>query len=305
MKTRFLYLGLFLIFFGVDGNSFPGAPTEPTHPGSKFYSYGVSEKNLKCSGRDVVVFLPTSLNSSETFPAVIYGHGQALGVKNYKATLEHLARKGVAAIYPNFDTGFFDQDWIRMGEDYINLSHCAVRQLGVIREDQIVFSGHSKGAYVASVASGLAFKENLSLKPSSVLLFATAGVSESLLRFLDPSVEMTVVFSDADSIVKRELSESSYSAASSLKKQFIFVKSYGAQTGKAVSADHFWPLTQGSFAGGGPESELHYYGSWKWLVAAALDLSQNNGSGTNKFLFGDQAANKGVLNLTDDIKRSW
>ncbi len=300
-----LVFGFFIGSFSSVVFSFPGSPKESTHPGSKIYAYGVQEKTIKCLNRDVTIFLPTSETPNQTFPAVIYGHGQALALVNYKNTFEHLAKKGVAAIYPTYDTGFFDRDWERMAVDYVNQANCAVTQSGgLIKKDQIVFSGHSKGAYVASIAAGLAFKKNLNLKPSSVVLFAAAGVDESSLRSLNPSVEMTVVFSDADSVVSKDLSDRTYRQAPSLKKQFIFVKSYPESSGKAVKADHFWPVTKSSLVGGGPETELHYYGAWKWLVAAGWDAAAG-APGTQEFLYGNLSADKGLTDFSDDVQRSW
>lgn len=310
MKTRAAFFVSALA--SIVAFAFPGAPKEAGHPGSQIYSYGVEEKTIKCSApssRELSVFVPVTETSNQTFPAVVYGHGQALGLKHYKATFQHLAKKGVAVIFPQYDTGFFDRDWNRMGRDFVKLADCAIAQTnGKIRLDQIIFSGHSKGAYVASVASGLAFKEKLSVQPRSVLLFATAGLDKASLAYLNPETEMTVVFSDADTVVERSLSEQTYNSAPSKRKQFIFMKSYASHTGKSVKADHFWPVTESSLVGGGPESELHYYGSWKWLVAAAWDLDDKSlepGSGTQEFLYGNLAADKGVPGLEDDIKRSW
>ena len=94
-------LKLTLLTFLIAGvcQAFPGAPKEASHPGSKVYTYGVQEKNFKCLGRDVVVHVPTSQNPSEMFPAVIYGHGQALGIRNYKATLEQYRTVNVFLFY--------------------------------------------------------------------------------------------------------------------------------------------------------------------------------------------------------------
>ena len=66
-----------------------------------------------------------------------------------------------------------------------------------------------------------------------------------------------------------------------------------------LPADHMWPLTEKSFFGGGPESALHYYGSWKWLVAAALDLGEGNRY-THPFLYGEPAVDKGIPGETDE-----
>jgi apolipoprotein D and lipocalin family protein len=291
-----------------EGCSYPPAatlspaqvPTDPAHPGSKSYAYGFARRDFTCNGRSMSVFVPTGGAKSEKFPAVVYGHGQALGVENYLATFEHLAKKGVAVIYPTYDTGFFDQDWSRMGRDYGTLTACALDRTPEITRDQLVFSGHSKGAYVASIAAGLAVKENIPAQPRSTMLFATAGFDSTSARHMGPNTSLTVIFSDQDTVVERQLSDSIFREATASKKQFIVVKSYPS----GAKADHFWPLTKASFVGGGNESALHYHGSWKWLVAAALDLKAG-GNFNHPYLFGDNAADKGQPGLNDDIQRNW
>jgi hypothetical protein len=306
MKNLIASIILVLISLNVMAQkaALPVAPNDPKHPGSKIYSYASEEKKFDCNGREVQVFVPKSSNANEVFPAVIYGHGQALDVANYRGTMEHLAKKGIVAVFPTYDTGFFDQDWIRMGRDYVTVSQCAIAKAGVVVDkDQIVFSGHSKGAYVASVASGLAFKESLSLRPQAVVLFAPAGWNSNTLAYVDPQVSYTIAYSDQDTIVDFDISQNIYQNVKSTRKQLIKFKSY-TETARTLKADHFWPLTKGSFAGGGSESAFHYYGSWRWLVAAALDLKEKTAF-SNPHLYGDEAINKGVPGLTDSVQRSW
>lgn len=279
----------------------PGPPTDPTHGGSKVYSHRAQSATFKCIGRDVDVVYPTPQQAQEIFPVVIYGHGQALGFANYRATLEHLAGKGIIAIHPMYDRGFFDQDWVRMGRDYVSLSACALdelKKLGIQHDARaIVFSGHSKGAYVASMASGLSHREGLSLKPEAILLFQTAGVDVNVVKDFPPRARLTLVFSDRDQTVKRQLTEDTYRFAPSTQKQLLVVRSY-----PSLEADHFWPLTQGSFVGGGNESALHYHSAWKWLVSAAEDLQASpQGPGRHPLLYGADAVDKGVAGLQDEI----
>ncbi len=277
------------------------APNDPEHPGSKLYSYGFERRNLTCGGRAVNVFLPTPREANENFPAVVYGHGQALGLEHYSATFEHLAKKGVAVVFPMYDKGFFDQDWTRMGNDFINLTDCAIQSVdSQIDKNHIVFSGHSKGAYVASIATGLASREGSPVKPDAAVLFETAGFDSSTAQQIDASVALTVVFGERDTVVKRDLSESLYSTAKSHRKQFILVKSYPG----GPQADHYWPQTKGALFGGGNEGALHYYGAWKWLAAAAFDAKEGNKT-VNRYLYGDLATNKGTVGLEDEVKRNW
>jgi hypothetical protein len=281
--------------------SAPGVPKELDHPGNKNYSYSIEKKALTCSGRKVDVLLPVSTNSVEQFPAVVFGHGQAMGLEHYMETMEHLAKKGVAAIFPTYDTGFFDQDWPRMGRDYVTLTDCALKQAGAkINRDQIVFSGHSKGAYVASIAAGMAVKEKLGVSASSLVLFHLAGYDAATVGYIEPKTTTTVIFSEPDTVVKRDLSDSFYQNVKSARKQFILVRSY---SGGPV-ADHYWPQTKGGLLGGGPEGPLHYYGSWKWLTGAAFDL-KNGGSLTNPYVYGIETGNKGVPGVVDQVTRNW
>jgi dienelactone hydrolase len=283
----------------------PSAPLNVEHPGSKIYAYGVQENKVKCQGRDIVVYSPTPAKIS-SYPVVIYGHGQALDVEHYEQTLRHLAGKGVIAVHPQYDTGFFDRNWTRMARDFVNLTSCAMKELKLnVNPEAVVFTGHSKGAYVAGVAAGLAEKENLSLKAGAVLLFQPAGIDPVIWRELNPQTKVTVIHADQDTIVKPEIAEQLYREALVEYKQYIVLQSYKSSNGQEqLGAKHFWPLTKKSAFGGGTESAFHYYGSWKWLTAAVWDL--NDGSrAENTYLYGVDATDKGRENSTDSIERNW
>ena len=116
---------------------------------------------------------------------------------------------------------------------------------------------------------------------------------------------LTVVFSDADTVVPRSYSETIFQKAGAGKKQLISLKSYTlSDSDRALKADHMWPLTKAGFFGGGPEGPLHYYGSWKWLVAAARDLSAG-GRFDEPYLYGQQALEKGIPGFTDEAQRNF
>lgn len=298
-----LGVGLSTLMTLPTAQAFPGAPQDPNHPGSKIYSYQIKTMKVTCQGRQVEMVHPVATSADESFPVVIYGHGQALGFDNYKATFDHLAGKGVIAVHPAYDKGFFDTEWTRMGRDYVNVSACALDQLkaqGIQAElSQVTFAGHSKGAYVASVAAGLATAEGLRLRPAAVILFQMAGLDAKSWASLPETLPLTVVYSDQDSIVKRSISEDAYRLAKSRVKQFLVVRSY-ANASPKIEANHFWPLTKGSFAGGGPETALHYYSGWKWLVAVSLDLALGT-ENTNPYVYGPLTVDKGVADVTDEI----
>ena len=280
----------------------PAASLDPSHPGSKIYEDSFQIQSFNCLSRTIDVWLPVRADGrTETSPVVVYGHGQALDKDAYQATFEHLAKKGVAVVFPAYDNGFFDQDWQRMGADYVHLSDCALSKFPQLAPDQVVYSGHSKGAYVASIAAGLARSLKASGLPKSVVLFEAAGFDASSLNQLDPGVYLTVVFAEADKTVSRGLSEDLFSKTPSLNKQFILVKSY-SQTSPQLIADHMWPLTEKTFFGGATENALHYFGEWKWLAAAAMDL-RDGGHFNNPYLYGDKAADKGIAGFGDEIRR--
>lgn len=279
--------------------SLPASPTDAAHPGSKIYSYGFEQKDITCDSREVKVFLPTGGSANETFPVVVYGHGQALDVTNYEGTFEHLAQKGVATVFPNYDDGFFDQNWTRMASDFGHLTDCAMSNFPALNAGQVIFSGHSKGAYIAGMAAGRPGKTH----PRAVILFEAAGIDESFTKNMDPQTSLTVVFGDADTTVDKSISDRIYSLAPSAKKQFILLKSY-TQTSPELSADHFWPQTKGTVFGGGEESSFHYYGEWKWLVAAGMDL-KSSAPFTNPYLYGNEALDKGIPGFVDEVQRNF
>lgn len=279
----------------------PEAPTDPLHPGSRSYGFALAQKNILCNGREIALFLPSG--SAGPFPVVVFGHGQALGLSSYQATFQHLAKKGVAVAFPAYDTGFFDQDWARMGKDFANLAECAVSQTPELDPLRVVYAGHSKGAYVAGIAAGLASGLRIRTIPRAIILLAPAGFDSATLPKIPRESALTVVFSDRDTVVSRDISETIYTKAGSHRRQFIFLKSYAGTT-PPIPAGHMWPVTERGFLGGGPVGALHYHGLWKWLVAAAQDLSGGSRF-SDPYLYGAQAADKGLGNLTDDTKRSW
>lgn len=287
----------------------PKAPSDALHPGSKVYEFATTTTEVSCGNRKAQLVLPKSKMprvAMSPVPVVIFGRGQALNFSNYQGTFEHLAKKGIAVIHPIYDTGFFDQNWNRMASDYMSITDCVLNQFPQqLDRSKLIFSGHSKGAYVASIAAGLAFTGSQKVEPKMVILFAPAGNDQKALAQIEPGVSLTVVFSDADTIVDQKFSRQIYDLTPSRKKQYITIKSYTqAQGGAELKADHMWPLTQGSFAGGGNESSLHYFGSWKWLTAAGFDL-RDGGRFTNDYLFGTESLSKGVEGFSDSALRNF
>jgi subtilisin family serine protease/dienelactone hydrolase len=277
----------------------PTQPGDPVHPGSDSYTYGVKRLDFQLNGRKMNVFLP--VGESQKFPVIVYGHGQALDVDAYDATFEHLAKKGIAVIFPGFDTGFFDRDWRRMAADFNRLTEEAFkRHENFLDADQIVYSGHSKGGYIALMAAG-APNLNAKLAPKSIVLFAPAGFDAEYIKRVNINIPVSIIWGESDSIIKRTTVDEIYNLLPSKYKQFIEPLNYPNSN---LKADHFFMMNRSYFFGGFEgTSALHYYGAWKWLIGAVLDL-KTGARIDNVYLYGDQASSSGWSDFQHKVNRS-
>tara|TARA_B100001248_G_scaffold261335_2_gene252192 strand:+ start:20813 stop:21700 length:888 start_codon:yes stop_codon:yes gene_type:complete len=276
----------------------PPQPTDPNHPGSATYDYGVSHEKLKIMGRDVDVFLPRAgAFERESFPVVVFGHGQAIKVDGYEMTFEHLAKRGIAVIHPMYDSGFFDRKWRRMAADYNQLVDAVLQRYEQLNPEQLIYAGHSKGAYIALMAAGA---PNLKVVPKSLVLFAPAGMDDDYINKLDKNTAVSIIYGEADSIIGRDLIDRIYKLAPVERKQLLIVNSYSG-----LSADHYIPLNR-SYIFGGRDGigAFHYHGVWKWLMGAAWDV-QEGARASNSFLYGEDALSSGDSNVRHEIFRSW
>ncbi len=296
-------MALFITFFTafltslfVAAQELPSQPIEQEHPGSNHYEYDVEIQSLKVDGRQVDVFLPKG-NQLGSFPVIVFGHGQAIKVSAYADSFKHFAKKGVAVIHPNYDSGFFDQNWERMASDYNELTHKTIQKFEQrLDRSNITYSGHSKGGYVALMAAGTSVSP---VRPSSLVLFAPADFNSSYLSSLDINVPLTLIWGENDSIIGRDKIQQIYNQAPSLRKQFIEVKSYSS-----LSADHYLPMTKSSFFGGHDGANaFHYHGMWKWLIGASQDVT-NKSNQTNTYIYGSEAYTSGA-GFKHAVQRSW
>lgn len=281
-----------------------GLPTQPTlasHPGSSVYPNQMTYQSQKIAGRSVDVFLPQATNNNKV-PVIVFGHGQAIDLSGYKLTFEHLAKKGVAIIFPQYDNGFFDQDWRRMADDFNRLTvETLSKYASIIDADKIVYAGHSKGAYIALMAAGAPKRTN---KVGSVVLFEPAGHDSEYTRGMDNKIPVTVTWADRDDTTKQDLIRDIYSQLPALQKQFIEVKSY-VSTSPQLPADHFFPLSKSFFFGGKDGiSAFHFYGTWKWLLGAAWDLQEGDRR-NNTYLYGAEAETTGTSSSKHIVTRTW
>lgn len=295
------FLVTFSMTFLVTAFAFAVVPTPPapSDPGGDQALYEFTTDSFQVSGRQVDLWKPVG---SGPFPAVVYGHGQALGIESYRLTFEHLARKGVVVIFPQYDSGFFDQNWERMAGDYRDLVAAALAKMpGLVNSQQLVYSGHSKGAYIALKAAG---RSGAGPRPASLLLFQPADFTPSDLNALDKKMPVTLVWADQDRIISEQKLQDLYRGLPSERKQLLTAVTYQA-TQPALKADHFFVLTKGSaFGGVTGVNALHRHGAWKWLVAAADDL-RTGARADNRFLYGDEAVATGLSGLEHRRMRSW
>jgi hypothetical protein len=284
--------------------NWPDQPQNSSDPGSSQYAFELFHETLVLKGRSVDFFAPKGFqNLNQKLTVVVYGHGQAVPLSSYQDTFVHLARKGVAVIYPQFDTGFFDQDWRRMASDYVNLTTEVIKKYpNHLDANQVIFSGHSKGAYVAGVAAGLPASK-LSTAPAAVILFDPAGYDAEYLKTIDVRIPVTLTWADRDTIIKKSLVQEIYDKLPSQKKQLILVSSY-AGANPDLTADHFFVLTKKfSFGGKDGITPFHYFGSWKWILGAAWDLENGSGA-TNPYIYGDQTLTTGAASL-HQVQKNW
>lgn len=299
--TKVLSVICFFWSLGAVSAPLPPAPTDSSHPGSLNYTFSLREETFTVNGRKINVFLPQNATNSTV---IIYGHGQATPLSGYLETFRHLAKKGVAVVFPEYDSGFFDQEWVRMAQDYLALTRATLSKYSVeLDKSKVVFSGHSKGAYIALMAAGLtSFKDYV--RPGSLVLFAPAGYNEDLLKTIDVDVPVTIAHGDSDSIVSESMNKEIYEKLSSKHKQFVNVKSY-AMTNPQLKADHFFVLSDSFFFGGKKGiSPFHYYGAWKWLLGAAWDLSEG-ATVSNTYAYGKEAESTGIEGSQHFIIRNW
>lgn len=281
----------------------PKPPENVEHPGSTYYPYELFKQRVNIDGRPVDFYAPANQTQNTKAPVIIFGHGQAMDSSYYELLFEHLAKKGFAVISPEYSKNFFDMDWKRMGADYANLSLKAMAQFSnYVDATKVIFSGHSKGGYVALMAAGIPQNE-MKLAPSAVLVFAPAGYDAARIKNLSYEMPVTIVYGESDTVIKPDLIQKIYSSLPSKYKQLITVRDYA--TSPALEADHYFVQTKKFLTGGRDGlSPFHYYGAAKWLVGTAQDLSAKTPI-TNPYVYGDETSSKGLNGLTDKVDRSW
>jgi dienelactone hydrolase len=270
------------------------APQDASHPGNPTAEFEYERIEIDEKRRDSFLYLPQRAEG-EKAPLVIFGHGQALNETHYNETLKHLAQKGAAALYVQYDSGFFDQDWRRMAADWNNIAQAVIDQYPErISSERVIYSGHSKGGYVGLMAAGAPNKLNV----GATIVFAPAGYDRDYLASLESNNALTLVWGERDTIIDKSDVMEIFNKASTNFKQFIEVVSYPDR-----AADHYFPQNRSTFFGGeNGISGFHYYGVWQWLVGALWDL-EAGAPLTEAYIYGDKASETGQDNLSHKITR--
>ncbi len=288
---------LFLIFiFPITAFSQVWLPVENDHPGNTELVVNYERIIVKALNRQSFLYLPQRTDNIKV-PMVVFGHGQALDESAYNKTLEHIASKGSAALFVQFDSGFFDQNWTRMASDFNEITSQVLKSYpDQIDSDKIVYSGHSKGGYVALMAAGAPNK----IKLSSLVIIAPADYNKDYLQKIDPKTAVTVIIGEGDQVINVSSNKEIYDKLNVNTKQFITVRSY-----TDYKADHYIPLNK-RFIFGGQDglTPFHHHGVWKWLVAAAWDAEDGNPL-TQPYLYGESAGSSGDPKVIHDVVRNF
>lgn len=273
----------------------PRRPHDPAHPGGDAYTYGFRRYQVAgAGGFGLVYYLPQPRTGSPAgrYPVLAFAHGKQLyggsllapgrPLDNfYAAFLEHLARKGYVAAFPQMEAGLLDGDRPAQAARFL----AALRWLGahVPAADtrRLIFAGHSMGADVALLAAVLASRTRGHVVPRAVLAMAPVDedvVHHSLVR-LPRSISVTFVAGEQDTVAPPRGAVSLWSVLAGHRRQVIeLTGDRGAHP--PLLADHNLSTTNGTLPaalGGVPRLDaLDWYGTWK-LAVGLLDYTFQHG----------------------------
>ncbi|MCJ8276049.1 MAG: S8 family serine peptidase [Bdellovibrionales bacterium] len=271
-------------------------PVDSAHPGSPTYDFDYRVIDVQSLGRTSKLYLPET-KANIQFPLLVLGHGQATDVTHNDKTLKHFYQRGIATLYVQYDDGFFDQDWRRMASDFNQITQDVLNNHPVIDPQSIIYTGHSKGGYVALMAAGAPNK----LDVKSLVLFAPAGYDAEYLKEMNPTTPVTFVWGEKDDIVKENDVRKIYNELDVEYKQFITAVSYIDH-----EADHYFPLNKSIIFFGGKDgiNNFHYHAVWKWIGAAVQDVFEQTNV-TNPYLYGSLADSSGDKSINHLIERNF
>jgi len=105
----------------------------------------------------------------------------------------------------------------RMGGDFASLTASALNKFPVLDRKAVVYTGHSKGGFVAGVAAGL----EPAPAPGAIVLIQPAGQLESSWSQLPKLAPLTLIYSDADDFIDQELVWGMYESAPFIFMEFL------------------------------------------------------------------------------------
>lgn len=286
----------------------PTQSTDPNHPGSSVYpfsSFKVTTFKTK-DGKDVRVWTPTGLTQKR--PLVVWGGGKSLGnVANYQAMFEHLVKKGLVVAQVQFEGGFFDTDFVKFARWFNQATIEVLGREPLADAGQITYAGHSLGAQVATIATGLATGDDPTNKipdPRALVLHAfdnscgpncsgsLTDPAKGYAKKIAQSVHTTILEYDDDTIAgpSKGYAQAMYTALPSVRKQWVRVlgKSFG--TTYALESNHNTCLTGGgaplNIGGAAVLNALDWHMGWKLLAGLPMALAGLGGGTAEPYVYG-------------------
>lgn len=275
----------------------PAQPTNPADPGSASYRFNeVKRVPLTFNNQNGALYVPV-MPGDAPLVLIAFAHGHVVPEIAYGAMYEHLARKGFAVLFIPYDQVADTRDFKVMAEVYQTWVEKVVTAYPtVLSSRRVIYSGHSKGALVASLAASLSSQPNR-LVPHALVVFGLAGASPEQQKIPKKTI-ITLVVGDQDNNTKPATSEKAFKLMRTEKKQLILVSSYvGFQPEMIASHGSF--RTLGLL--GNQVGPLHWFSYWKFLVSAAWDI-EKQGNGTDPWLYGPGAFQTGT-SLVNHITR--
>lgn len=276
-------------------------PSEVDHPGSLFYKYDdYTVHNYFYNGRKSVLYLPKGTSLQNKLTLIVFGHGYGAIRYTYSTMLKHIAKKGFAILFISYDKNILDADYKRMAVDYKTITVNVLKKYEhYLDSNKVVYSGHSNGALVATMAAGL-IEPFINFSPKQLTVFGIPLLKIEFLNRLSQNLVCNFITGESDESTPPSNAQYAYNNATCLKKQFIIISSY-FNLSKPIIADHGSFRTMGWR--GSQVGPLHWYSYWKYILGSAIDTSEGS-KAENKWLYRIEAEDTGASDVKNIIFNS-
>ncbi len=310
---------------GVYSLPLPLAPTDLLDPGSINYQFSRQDTDFHVEGRHAILSLPVQQNAFRFFlkkrlriprnrsdaraatpvpttvPLIVLFKGQGAYISAYDDLINHLTGKGIAVLFLDYATNFFDADYVRMAQDsekqieFVLASLSAQPRGARVDTSKIVWVGMSKGSLVELFAMTSA------RPPALALFFETPLDVTPPYAAMNHSTPSLFFVGDKDTRTPIKESQLAYDSIQSAWKQLVVISSYtGAHGERPISAEH------GSFSTphilGRTPNTMHYFAHWRYATAAAMVLEGSDLA--RELLFGKLTTQTALPDLENKVLRS-